>query len=484
MAEITKQKVFSNMIWRFLERTGAQLVALIVSIVLARILTPEDYGTIALLLVFINILNVFVDSGLGTALVQKKDADNVDFSTVLYTNVCFCIILYTIMFFFAPLIAKFYKNESLVSLIRVLSITILISGVKNIQQSYVSKTLQFRKFFFATLVGTITAAIVGIWMAYHGFGVWALVAQQLINLGIDTILLWITVKWRPDFVFSFKRLKGLFSYGWKLLASAVLDTVYTNLRQLIIGKKYSAEDLAFYTKGELFPKAIAGNLNNAIDSVLLPTMAVEQDNQERIKAMTRRAIKTSTYCMAPLMMGLAACSPSIIHILLTDKWMPCAPYMIIFCITYCFFPIHTANLNAIKAVGRSDLFLKLEILKKIVGLTITLISMWFGVMVMAYSLLLSSLLSQIINSWPNKKLLKYGYLEQIKDILPGLLIALVMALIVSLVNLLSISYILKLIIQIPMGIFLYIGGSKLFKLDSYTYILDILKSKVLHKKEA
>lgn len=484
MAEITKQKVFSNMIWRFLERTGAQLVALIVSIVLARILTPEDYGTIALLLVFINILNVFVDSGLGTALVQKKDADNVDFSTVFYTNVCFCIILYTIMFFFAPLIAKFYKNESLVSLIRVLSITILISGVKNIQQSYVSKTLQFRKFFFATLVGTITAAVVGIWMAYHGFGVWALVAQQLTNLGIDTILLWITVKWRPDFVFSFKRLKGLFSYGWKLLASAILDTVYTNLRQLIIGKKYSAEDLAFYTKGELFPKAIAGNLNNAIDSVLLPTMAAEQDNQERIKAMTRRAIKTSTYCLAPLMMGLAACSPSIIHILLTDKWMPCTPYMIIFCITYCFFPIHTANLNAIKAVGRSDLFLKLEIVKKIVGLTITLISMWFGVMVMAYSLLLSSLLSQIINSWPNKKLLKYGYLEQIKDILPGLLLALVMALIVSLVNLLSISYILKLIIQIPMGIVLYIVGSKLFKLDSYTYILDILKSKVLHKKEA
>lgn len=483
MAEITKQKVFSNMIWRFLERTGAQLVALIVSIVLARILTPEDYGTIALLLVFINILNVFVDSGLGTALVQKKDADNVDFSTVFYANVCFCIVLYTIMFFFAPLIAKFYKNESLVSLIRVLSITILISGVKNIQQSYVSKTLQFKKFFFATLVGTITAAVVGIWMAYHGFGVWALVAQQLTNLGIDTILLWITVKWRPDFVFSFKRLKGLFSYGWKLLASAILDTVYTNLRQLIIGKKYSAEDLAFYTKGELFPKAIAGNLNNAIDSVLLPTMATEQDNQERVKAMTRRAIKTSTYCMSPLMLGLAACSPSIIHILLTDKWMPCVPYMIIFCITYCFFPIHTANLNAIKAVGRSDLFLKFEIVKKIVGLTITLISMWFGVMVMAYSLLLSSLLSQIINSWPNKKLLKYGYLEQIKDILPGLLLALVMALIVSLVNLLSISYILKLVIQIPLGIVIYIGGSKLFKLDSYTYILDIIKSKVLHKKE-
>ncbi len=211
MAEITKQKVFSNMLWRFLERTGAQIVALVVSIILARILSPEDYGTIALLLVFINILNVFVDSGLGTALVQKKDADNIDFSTVFYTNVCFCIVLYGIMFLFAPVLASFYANKELTSLIRVLSITILISGVKNIQQSYVSKTLQFKKFFFATLVGTITAAIVGILMAYNGFGVWALVAQQLTNLGIDTILLWITVRWRPDFVFSFNRLKGLFS---------------------------------------------------------------------------------------------------------------------------------------------------------------------------------------------------------------------------------------------------------------------------------
>lgn len=483
MSEITKQKVLSNMIWRFLERTGAQVVALIVSIVLARILSPEDYGTIALLLVFIHILNVFVDSGLGTALVQKKDADNIDFSTVFYTNICFCIILYSIMFLFAPVLASFYNNQELTSLIRVLSITILISGVKNIQQSYVSKTLQFRKFFFATLVGTISAAIVGIWMAYNGFGVWALVAQQLTNLAIDTILLWVTVRWRPNLVFSFGRLKGLFSYGWKLLVSAILDTVYTNLRQLIIGKKYSPEDLAFYTKGDLFPKAIVGNLNNAIDSVLLPTMSAEQDNQERIKTMTRRAIKTSTYCIAPLMMGMSACAPAIIHLLLTDKWMPCMPYMIIFCITYMFYPIHTANLNAIKAVGRSDLFLKLEIIKKLVGLSVTLITMWFGVKVMAYSLLFTSVTSQIINSWPNKKLLQYGYLEQLKDIMPGILIATCMGCIVALVNLVSISYILKLLIQIPLGIIIYIVLSKFLKVDSYEYILNIIREKVFHKKE-
>lgn len=480
---ITRQKVFSNLIWRFLERTGAQAVALIVSIVLARILSPNDYGIIALITVFINILNVFVDSGLGTALIQKKDADNIDFSTVFYTNVVFCIVLYMVMFFASPLIAKFYNRPELTSLIRVLSITILISGVKNIQQSYVSKTLQFRKFFFATLVGTVIAAVLGIWLAYHGAGVWALVAQQLTNLFIDTVLLWITVKWRPSLVFSFERLKGLFSYGWKLLVSALLDTIYNNLRNLIIGKKYSSEDLAFYAKGELFPKAIVGNINNAIDSVLLPTMSEEQDDRERVKQMMRRAIKTSTFCIAPLMMGLAGCATNVVKLLLTDKWLFCVPYLRIFCITYMFFPIHTANLNAIKAVGRSDLFLKLEIIKKIVGLTVLLSTMWWGVMVMACSLLLTSLASQIINSWPNKKLLNYGYLEQLKDILPGILLAAAMGIAVYFVKFVPVVYWVQLIIQIVFGIVFYVVGAKIFHLEAFTYLTGIIKSRFVKKSE-
>lgn len=474
---ITRQKVFSNLIWRFLERTGAQAVALIVSIVLARILSPDDYGIIALITVFINILNVFVDSGLGTALIQKKDADNIDFSTVFYTNVVFCVVLYALMFFASPLIAKFYNRAEITSLIRVLSITILISGVKNIQQSYVSKTLQFRKFFFATLVGTIIAAVLGIWMAYHGAGVWALVTQQLTNLTIDTIILWITVKWRPDFVFSFERLKGLFSYGWKLLFSALLDTVYNNLRNLIIGKKYSSEDLAFYAKGELFPKAIVGNINNAIDSVLLPTMSAEQDDRERVKQMTRRAIKTSTFCIAPLMMGLAGCATNVVKLLLTDKWLFCVPYLRIFCITYMFFPIHSANLNAIKAVGRSDLFLRLEIIKKVVGLVVLLSTMWWGVMIMAYSLLFTSLASQIINSWPNKKLLNYGYLEQLKDILPGILLAAFMGVAVYFVKLMPVVYWVQLIIQIFLGVVIYVLGAKIFRLEAFTYLTAMIKQR-------
>lgn len=475
---ITRQKIFSNLIWRFLERTGAQLVAFIVAIVLARILTPEDYGTIALITVFTTILNVFVDSGLGSALVQKKDADNVDFSTVFYTNVIFCIILYAILFFVSPLIADFYKRQELTAVIRVLGITILISGVKNIQQSYVSKTLQFKKFFFATLVGTVIAAIVGVWMAYHGFGVWALVAQQITNLSIDTILLWITVKWRPVFAFSFERLKGLFSFGWKLLVSALIDTTYNNLRQLIIGKKYTSEDLAFYNKGNLFPFAIVSNIDNAINNVLLPVMSQEQDDKAKVKQMTRRAIKTSTYCISPLLMGLAACAPAVVHILLTDKWLPCIPYLRIFCITYMFWPVHTTNLTAISSLGRSDLFLKLEIIKKIMGLTILVSTMWFGVMIMAYSLLLMDVLGQIINSWPNKRLINYSYLEQLKDILPGIGTAVVMGLLVSLINYLSIAEWLKLLIQIPAGILIFISLSKIFKIDSYSYLKTLIAGKI------
>lgn len=474
---VTKKNIFSNLIWRFLERSGAQLVGFIVTIVLARLLTPEDYGTIALISVFISILNVFVDSGLGTALVQKKDADNIDFSTVFYVNLFFCIILYILLFIIAPFLANFYKNTNLTSIIRVLGITILISGIKNIQNSYVSRTLQFKKFFFSTITGTIVAAIVGIWMAYNGFGVWALVAQQLTNLFIDTLFLWITVRWRPDFVFSFQRLKGLFAFGWKLLVSALLETVYNKVYQLVIGKKYSSEDLAYYTKGDFFPNVIISNLDNAINSVLLPVMSREQDDIARIKSMTRRAIMISVYCMSPLMIGLAVCAPSVVTLLLTEKWLPCVPFLQIFCIVYIFWPIHTANLNAIRAMGRSDLFLKLEIIKKIIGFTILISVMWFGIKIMAYSLLLSSFLCQIVNTWPNKRLINYGYFEQLKDILPEVLLSITMGCFIIIYNFFPISDITKLFLQIPTGALFYFLGSKILKLESYGYIKSILCKK-------
>ena len=380
------------------------------------------------------------------------------------------------MFAAAPFIADFYGDVTLVPVIRILSLTIVISGVKGIQQAYVSRNMLFKRFFFSTIGGTIFSAVLGIAMAYAGFGIWALVAQQLSNTFIDTLILWITVRWRPTKSFSWTRLKYLLSFGWKLLVSSLLDTAYNNLRNLIIGKMYSSSDLAFYNQGDKFPKVIVTNINASIDSVLLPTMSSAQDDKERVKQMTRRAIKTSTYVMAPLMMGLAFCAEPIVSLVLTDKWLPCVPFLRIFCITYMFWPVHTANLNAINAMGRSDWFLRLEIIKKIMGMTILLSTMWFGVMAMAYSLLLSSVLSQIINSWPNRKLLGYGYLEQVRDFAPGILLAVIMGICVYFISFLHLSTIVTLLIQFIVGAAIYIGVSAILKLEEFEYLLGMVKS--------
>ena len=440
--------VTSNLIWRLLERFGAQGVTFIVSIVLARVLEPSVYGTVALITIITTILQVFVDSGLGTALIQKKDADSLDFSTVFYFNFLVCIVLYIGLFAFAPYIATFYNNMDLVPVIRVLGLILVISGSKNIQNAYVSKYLLFKLYFFATLGGTITAGIVGIWMVYHGYGIWALVVQNIVNQGFDTIILWVLVKWRPTKEFSISRLRNLFSYAWKLLLSSLLDTVWGQLRQLIIGKIYSTNDLAYYNKGNEFPNYTTLALNSSIDSVLLPVMSQAQDSIDEVRSMTRRAIKTSSFILWPMMMGLAGCSSSFICLVLTDKWLPCVPYLIIFCIVYAFYPIHTANLNAIKALGRSDLFLILEIIKKILNLLVILLTVQFGPFYMALGSIFVSVCSQIINSWPNRKLLNYKYQEQIMDIFPYIVMSVLMAGIVFSIVFLNFSNLVNIGIQI------------------------------------
>lgn len=481
---MSSTNVITNFFWRFLERCGAQGVTFIVSIVLARLLDPTVYGTVALVTIFTTIMQVFVDSGMGNALIQKKDADDLDFSSVFYFNMAMCSALYLIMFFAAPLIASFYRMPELTAIVRVLSFVVVISGVKNVQQAYVSRHLMFKRFFFSTLGGTIGAAVIGIAMAYLGFGVWALVAQMLFNAAVDTTILWITVKWRPKKMFSFQRLKSLFSYGWKLLVSSLIDTVYNDLRQLIIGKKYSSGDLAYYNQGKKFPQLIVTNINTSIDSVLLPTMSKAQDDMAAVRSMTRRAIKTSTFLMMPAMIGLAVCAEPLVRLILTEKWLPCVLFLRIFCITYAFYPIHTANLNAIKAMGRSDLFLKLEIIKKTVGIIAILITMWISVQAMAYSFLVTTILNQIINSWPNKKLLNYSYLEQVKDMLPQILLSLGMGAAIYAVSFLHLSASLTLLIQIPLGVLVYWSGSKIFHVESYTYIIEMVKNFKKRKKKA
>lgn len=470
-----KQKVLSNIIWRFAERVGVQLIGFILSVILARILDPSAYGEIALITTFLPILQVFVDGGFGNALIQKKDADDTDFSSVFYFNLIFCALIYLGVFLAAPYIARFFNYESLTPMIRVMSVTILISGVQNVQQAYVSRTLQFKKFFFTTLIGTVISALIGIWMALRGYGVWALIAQTLINGMIDTALIWIIVKWRPRRVFSMKRLLSLFSYGWKLLASNLLDTIYGNIQQLTIGKLYSADDLAYYNRGTNVPSLIVTNVNTSIDSVLFPVMSAKQDDRGEMKNMVRRAIMTSNYIMAPLMLGLAFIAEPVVRLIFTEKWLPCVPYLRIFCVIYVFQPIHTANTNAIKAMGRSDLFLKIELLKKVIGVTILAFSMRFGVMAIAYSYLANNILNQIINSWPNRTLLHYRYAEQIKDILPSTLLAAGMGVCVYGISLFHFGDLLTVLLQVLVGAVLYIVGSMVFKLEAFQYLWEIIK---------
>lgn len=477
-----RDTVVKNLIWRLGERFGAKMVQFIVQMVLAKLIAPKHWGTISLILIFIEILQVFIESGLGNALIQKKDADDLDFSTVFYFNCVVCGAAYLLMFFSAPLIARFYSKPELIPVIRVMSLVLIVSGMKNVQQAYVSRNMLFKRFFFATLTGTVTAAVVGIAMAVMGMGLWAIAAQNLVNITIDTLILWLTVKWRPKKCFSFQRLKVLYSFGWKLFASSLMEVIYLKLRGLIIGKKYSEDDLAFYTYGEYFPQFITSILNSSIDSVLLPSMSSVQDSRENVKNMTRRAIKLGTYILMPFMVGIMVCAAPVVRIVLTKEWLPVVPYLRILCISYAFMPIHTANLNAIKAIGRSDIYLKLEIIKKFVDFASILATMFISVKAIVYGVLAASIISQVINAWPNKKLLGYSYPEQVADMIPQMIASAIMGGIIYLINLIDMHYILMLAIQVPLGVIIYIICSKLMHIDSFEYLLDIVKSLLNRKK--
>ena len=470
--------IISGLVWKFAERIGAQGVGFIVSIILARLLCPEDYGLISLITIFLAVSGVFIQSGFGTALIQKKDADNIDFSTVFYFNILMSLIFYFLLYIISPYIAKFYNEPTLTIIVRVMSISLIISAVNNVQCAYVSKTMQFRRFFYSTLVGTILSGFVGVAMAYMGFGVWAIVAQQLFNTLVDTIVLWFTVKWRPQLVFSMERLKGLFSFGWKLLASGLLDTLYNNIYGLLIGKIYNPSLLGLYNRGNQFPNIIVSNINGPIQSVLLPALSEEQDNKERLKAMVRRSIVTSSFIIYPMMVGMAAIAKPMVTILLGEKWLGCVFFLQISCITLAFWPIHTANLQAINAVGRSDIFLKLEIIKKILGISVLVISIPFGINVMVIGRAFTSFIGTIINAFPNKKLLGYSFVEQWKDLIPSFILSLVMGLMVMSIELLGFNSYITLLMQIPIGGVSYFGLAYFFKFECFTYLLNMIKNKL------
>ncbi|WP_391116734.1 lipopolysaccharide biosynthesis protein [Psychrobacillus sp. L3] len=474
--EVTKSKVLSSLFWKLMERGGTQGIQFIVTIVLARLLLPKEFGLIVLVSIFIAIAGVFVQSGFNTALIQKKDADEVDFSSVFYLSLIVASLLYIILFFSAPFIATYFEEPYLTPVIRCLSLTLFFGAFNSIQIAVIARNMQFKKLFVSSFGAIIISGILGIVMAYASFGVWALVGQQLTNQLLVSVILWFTVKWRPKLIFSIERIRSLFSFGWKLLASSLLDTLYNNIISLIIGKLFSPATLGFYNRGEQFPSLIVSNIDGSIQSVMLPTLSSYQNNKQRVKEIVRRSIVTSSFIVFPMMVGMATIAEPFIKIVLTAKWLPAVPFVQIFCASYAFWPIHTANLQAFKALGRSDVFLKLEIFKKILGLVILGISIRFGVYGLALGVFISSILSTFINAYPNLKLIDYSFQEQWKDIIPSLLVSWVMGAVVYSLQWIGMTIILTLIVQVLVGIVVYVGLAKVFRLESYTYLVTTGKA--------
>lgn len=468
-------KVLSGLFWKVLENGGVQIVQFVISLILARMLGPERYGTIALLLVFIAIANVFIQSGFQTALIQKRQVDDLDYSSVFYLGLGVALLLYAVIFAGAPAVAAFYHDPELKSMLRVLALMIFFGAVVSVQTAMVSRKMEFRKMCAASLLATCLSGIAGVIGAYRSLGTWALVVQQLGTQFLLMVFLWVLVGWKPMRAFSFSRVKALFSYGWKLLCSSLLDTVYNNLYTMVIGRIYQKDVVGYYNRGNQFPQLIVNNLAASIQAVMLPAFSASQEDKERMKAMVRRSIVTSAFVIFPMMAGLVAVAKPLISIILTEKWLPCVPFLQIMCVAYAMWPIHIANLQAINALGRSDIFLKLEIIKKALGLAVLAVSIPFGIYAMVWLKASTDFAGTIINAYPNKKLLNYSFLEQWRDVFPALVLSVVMGAIVYSLQFFIHNNWLLLIAQIGVGVLIYGGLAWIFKVESFRYLVGVMK---------
>lgn len=464
-------------IWKFLERIGTQGVQFLLQLFLARLLIPKDYGIVALVTIFIAVSNVFIQSGFNIALIQKKKIDNIDLSSTFYISFFIATILYIILWLISPFVSNFYKIPELVMVIRIMSLTLFLGALNSIQNAIIMRELAFKKLFFSSLIAIIVSGSSGIILAYKGVGIWALIFQQLLNQLLISVILLFILEWKPKLVFSLKRVKKLFSFGGKLLCSALIDTIYKELVNIIVGKIYSPIMLGYYNRGEQFPKVLVNNFNGTIQSVIFPTLASVQQDKMKVKEIMRKGIMISSYIIFPAMVGLMAISEPLIRLVLTEKWLPCVPYLRIFCLSYALWPIHTANLQAINAIGRSDIFLKLEIIKKFIGISIILITLKYNPYIMAIGTVFSGIISSFINSYPNKKLLNYSYIEQIKDIIPSISISVIMGVVTHLIQLLKYNDILTILLQIITGGGIYIILSHITKNESFRYLLEFIFKK-------
>ena len=472
-----KSKVARGLFWKLLENGGAQGIQFVIAILLARLLTPAEYGVVGIIMIFITIANVVVQNGFSTALVQKRDADSTDFSSVCYFSLAVAVVMYVLLYAAAPSIAEFYHIEELRAIVRVLAVVLFPGAVISVQTAYVSRNMEFKGLFLSTLLASLISGAFSIGMAYRGYGVWAMVGQQVAYYFVLMTVLFFTVSWKPSAAFAIGRVRGMFAFGWKLLCASLLDTIFNNLYGLLIGKIYNEELLGSYNRGEQFPKLIATNLGAAIQAVLLPAFSARQDDIGQVRRMMRRAIQLSSFVVLPMLAGLFAVGDNLVLALLGEKWMVCVPFLRIMCISYCFWPIHITNLQAVNAVGRSDIFLKLEIVKKALSLLALVIGMQYSITIMVGLKAFQDFLCTFINAAPNQKLLGYSIFHQWMDVMPSALLSVVMCAAVWYVGRLlpGMNVWLTLLIQILCGVAVYGILAWAFKMESFRYLCDMVR---------
>ncbi len=474
-----KQTAVSGIFWSFSDSMATQVVQFIIGIILARILSPAEFGLIGMITVFLAISQSFVDSGFSQALIRKKEADNTDFSTVFYFNFLAGTALFLVLYFFAPAIARFYKQPELTDIARALAVIILINSTIITQRTKLFKRVDFRLLMKINLAAAIVSGTIAIIMALKGFGVWSLVWRSIIGSAVQAILLWYSNKWIPALIFSRESFKSLFSFGSKLLISGLIDTLYRNIYLLIIGKFFSAAELGFYTRADQFSRLASQNLTGTVQRVSYPVLSMVQDENERLKAGYKKLILSTMFITFAIMLGMAAVAKSMIITLIGEKWLPSVEYLQLLCLGAMLFPLHALNLNILNVKGRSDLFLKLEIVKKALAVPVIIIGVFLGIRAMLIGMIILSFTAYFINSYYSGRLINYPVAEQIKDILPSFLLSLVVSCIVySLTMIPGIHPALLLILQLAMLFMLTIFLAKAFSLKSYTEMRNIMVEKV------
>lgn len=469
-----KEKTVKGVVWSSVDRFFSQGIQFIFSILIARLLLPSDYGTVAMLNIFLAISQTFIDSGFGTALIRKIDRTEEDFSTVFYFNIAVALVFYGVLWLTAPYIADFYEIPLLKDITRVVALTLVFGSFSGIQSARLSIAIDFRSRAIISITVTLVTGALGLWMAYSGYGVWALVMQSVVSSLLRTILLWAFVRWMPKLVFSWKSFKELFSFGSKLLASGLLDTAYNNIYTLVIGKVFSSSALGVYSRADSLAQYPSSNITSVLQGVTFPVLSSIQNEPERLTSAYKKFIRLSAFVVFPLMIGLSAVADPLIRLVLTDKWEGAIYLLQIICFSMMWYPVHAINLNLLQVEGRSDYFLKLEIIKKIQGVIVLCITIPLGLVTMCYGRVVSSVLCLVYNTYYTKKLIDYGFASQMKDLLPILAHSLVMGVIVWMIVLFLPSLWLQLVVGVIAGAAYYLVGAYIMRFDELNELLSLL----------